>query len=78
MANRLSQKTRHIAGAQLFLMAAQDLRIGGRSANATYRYSLQADDLDLLRRWTPKVRRRWRDRNSTAWIPMRKPADRRW
>lgn len=55
VANRLSLKTRHIAGAQLFLMAAQDLHIGGRSANATYQYSLQADDLDLLRRWTPNV-----------------------
>lgn len=55
VANRLSRKTRHIAGAQLFLMAAQDLHIGGRSANATYQYSLQADDLTLLRTWTPKV-----------------------
>ncbi|MFH8135568.1 multidrug efflux RND transporter permease subunit [Pantoea osteomyelitidis] len=55
VANRLSAKTRHIAGAQLFLMAAQDLHIGGRSANATYQYSLQADDLDTLREWTPKV-----------------------
>ncbi|MGK3115705.1 efflux RND transporter permease subunit [Candidatus Pantoea formicae] len=55
VANRLSLKTSHIAGAQMFLMAAQDLHIGGRSANATYQYSLQADDLDLLRVWTPKV-----------------------
>jgi len=55
VANRLSMKTSHIAGAQMFLMAAQDLHIGGRSANATYQYSLQADDLDLLRVWTPKV-----------------------
>ena len=55
VANRLSMKTSHIAGAQMFLMAAQDLHIGGRSANATYQYSLQADDLDLLREWTPKV-----------------------
>ncbi|MBA0035659.1 efflux RND transporter permease subunit [Pantoea sp. BIGb0393] len=55
VANRLSLKTSHIAGAQMFLMAAQDLHIGGRSANATYQYSLQADDLDLLRTWTPKV-----------------------
>ena len=55
VANRLSQKTSHIAGAQMFLMAAQDLHIGGRSANASYQYSLQADDLDLLREWTPKV-----------------------
>ena len=55
IANRLSMKASHVAGAQLFLMAAQDLHIGGRSANATYQYSLQADDLDLLRTWTPKV-----------------------
>ncbi|MDI9221054.1 efflux RND transporter permease subunit [Pantoea sp. EA-12] len=55
VANRLSMKTSHIAGAQMFLMAAQDLHIGGRSANATYQYSLQADDLDVLREWTPKV-----------------------
>ena len=55
VANRLTRKTSHIAGAQMFLMAAQDLHIGGRSANATYQYSLQADDLDLLRVWTPKV-----------------------
>jgi len=37
-------------------MAAQDLHIGGRSANASYQYSLQADDLDTLRIWTPKVK----------------------
>ncbi|MDF7662605.1 efflux RND transporter permease subunit [Erwiniaceae bacterium L1_54_6] len=55
VANRLSMKTSHIAGGQMFLMAAQDLHIGGRSANATYQYSLQADDLDVLRTWTPKV-----------------------
>ncbi|WP_174508589.1 multidrug efflux RND transporter permease subunit [Klebsiella oxytoca] len=55
VANRLSMRASHTPGAQMFLMAAQDLHIGGRSANASYQYSLQADDLDLLRRWTPKV-----------------------
>ncbi|ANI81754.1 multidrug efflux RND transporter permease subunit [Kosakonia oryzae] len=55
IANRLSRQTSHVPGAQMFLMAAQDLHIGGRSANASYQYSLQADDLDLLREWTPKV-----------------------
>lgn len=56
VANRLSGKTQHIPGVQLFLMAAQDIHIGGRSANATYQYSLQADDLETLRIWTPKVK----------------------
>lgn len=56
VANRLSGKTKNIPGVELFLMAAQDLHIGGRSANASYQYSLQADDLDTLRIWTPKVK----------------------
>jgi len=55
VASRLSARTRHLAGAQLFLMPAQDLRIGGRSANATYQYSLRADDLARLRIWAPRV-----------------------
>ncbi|WP_455811163.1 multidrug efflux RND transporter permease subunit [Pseudomonas graminis] len=56
VANRLSGKTQNVPGVELFLMAAQDLHIGGRSANASYQYSLQADDLDTLRIWTPKVK----------------------
>lgn len=56
VANRLSGKTKNIPGVELFLMAAQDIHIGGRSANASYQYSLQADDLDTLRIWTPKVK----------------------
>ncbi|KTT03142.1 multidrug transporter [Pseudomonas oryzihabitans] len=55
IANRLSLLGSRHAGIQLFLMPAQDLRVGGRSANATYQFSLQADDLDELRSWTPKV-----------------------
>jgi len=55
IANRLSARTRHEVGASLFLMPAEDLRIGGRSANALYQYSLQSADLATLREWTPKV-----------------------
>ncbi|MDE1168899.1 MAG: efflux RND transporter permease subunit [Pseudomonas sp.] len=55
IANRLSRATSHSAGMQVFLMPAEDLRVGGRSANATYQYSLQADDLEVLRTWSPKV-----------------------
>ncbi|MCI1679350.1 MAG: efflux RND transporter permease subunit [Ewingella americana] len=56
VANRLMAKTSKLAGAQLFMQAAQDLRVGARSANAQYQYSLQADDLSLLREWGPKVK----------------------
>lgn len=56
IANRVMAKTQHIPGVQMFLMPVQDLRVGGRSANATYQYTLMADDLDTLRIWTPKVK----------------------
>jgi multidrug efflux pump len=56
IANRLMMETAKLPGSQLFLMAAQDLRIGGRSANSQYQMTLQADDLTLLRDWGPKVK----------------------
>ncbi|PIJ49010.1 multidrug transporter subunit MdtC [Erwinia sp. OLTSP20] len=56
VANRLTMAFSKTPGMQLFVMAAQDIHIGGRSANASWQYSLQADDLDTLRRWTPKVK----------------------
>ncbi len=48
-------------GATLYLQAAQDLRMGGRSGNAQWQYTLQGDDLQLLRDWEPKVRRAMAD-----------------
>jgi multidrug efflux pump len=54
--NRLRGKTARIPGAQLFLQSVQDIRVGGRSANAQYQYTLQADDLNLLRTWEPRIR----------------------
>ena len=44
-------------GASVFLQSVQDIRVGGRSAKAQYQYTLQADDLDELRRWEPRLRR---------------------
>ena len=44
-------------GASLFLVPVQDIRVGGRSANAQYQFTLQADDLEELRTWEPRVRR---------------------
>src|SRR5437773_6538710 len=43
-------------GANLFLNPVQDIRVGGRQANATYQYTLQADDLAELRTWEPRIR----------------------
>src|SRR5664280_474486 len=54
--NRLRGKLAHQPGATLFLQAAQDIRVGGRSANAQYQYTLSADDLSELRAWEPRIR----------------------
>ena len=38
-------------------MAVQDIRVGGRQANASYQYTLLSDDLAALREWEPKIRK---------------------
>ena len=43
------------AGAQLFLQATQDLRIGGRQSNAQYQYTIQDSNLDELNEWAPQM-----------------------
>ncbi|CAI0712385.1 multidrug efflux RND transporter permease subunit MdtC [Serratia ficaria] len=53
---RLRARLAKEPGASLFLMAVQDIRVGGRQANASYQYSLLADDLAALREWEPKIR----------------------
>ncbi|HEX3632563.1 MAG TPA: multidrug efflux RND transporter permease subunit [Casimicrobiaceae bacterium] len=53
---RLRVKLADQPGANLFLNPVQDIRVGGRQSNATYQYTLQADDLDELRTWEPRIR----------------------
>ncbi len=53
---RLRGKLAHEAGARLFLQPVQDIRIGGRGGQAQYQYTLQADDLEELREWEPRIR----------------------
>ena len=53
---RLRGKLAKEPGANLFLQPVQDIRIGGRSANAQYQFTLQADDLADLRAWETKIR----------------------
>jgi multidrug efflux pump len=53
---RLRIKLGHVAGASLFLQAVQDIRVGARQSDSQYEYTLQSDDLELLRTWEPKIR----------------------
>lgn len=54
---RMRQRLAKVAGANLFLQPVQDIRVGGRQGNAEYQYTLQADTLEDLRIWEPRVRR---------------------
>ena len=53
---RLREKLSHEPGANLFFAPVQDIRIGGRQSSAQYQYTLQADDVETLRAWEPRVR----------------------
>jgi multidrug efflux pump len=53
---RLRGKLAHEAGANLFLVPVQDIRVGGRQSNAQYQYTLLADEVETLRAWEPRVR----------------------
>ena len=53
---RLRDKLAHEPGANLFMVPVQDIRIGGRQSNSQYQYTLQADQVDDLRTWEPRVR----------------------
>ncbi|MBP0625351.1 efflux RND transporter permease subunit [Cupriavidus consociatus] len=43
-------------GASLFLTSMQDIRFGSLQSSSAYQFTLQSDDLDVLRTWEPKVR----------------------
>jgi hydrophobe/amphiphile efflux-1 (HAE1) family protein len=53
--NRLRPQLAKVPGATLFLQAAQDLNIGGRTARTQYQYTLQDSDIDELNEWSPKL-----------------------
>ncbi|WP_157217500.1 efflux RND transporter permease subunit [Flavisphingomonas formosensis] len=45
---RLRPKLAKITGVSVFLNPVQDMRVGGRSSNSTYQYTLKADDQKVL------------------------------
>jgi multidrug efflux pump len=52
---RLRARLTQVAGANLFLTAVQDIRVGGRQASSQYQFTLQADALGDLYSWGPKL-----------------------
>ncbi|HTV66036.1 MAG TPA: efflux RND transporter permease subunit [Bryocella sp.] len=51
--NRLRPKLNRLPVASAFLQPVQDVRIGGRSSNALYQYTIQSDNIPDLAHWGP-------------------------
>jgi multidrug efflux pump len=58
---RLRPQLGHVAGANMYMFPAQDVRVGGRQSDSEWQFTLLADDLEDLRKWEPKVRYGLRD-----------------
>jgi len=52
---RLRPKLAKVTGVSLFLSPVQDLRSGGRSANANYQYTLKSDNQADLKKWASRL-----------------------
>jgi multidrug efflux pump len=51
--SRLRPQLNRLPVASAFLQSVQDLKIGGRSSNAMYQYTLQSDNVPDLTKWGP-------------------------
>jgi multidrug efflux pump len=58
--NRLRGKLAKIPGATLYLQSSQDIRVGGRSSNSQYQYTLRGDNLADLNDWSQRLLQRMR------------------
>ncbi|MBQ7586099.1 MAG: efflux RND transporter permease subunit [Desulfovibrionaceae bacterium] len=52
---RLRSKVNAEPGVQVFMMPAQDIMMGGRSARSQFQYTLQSDSLEDLKIWGQKL-----------------------
>ena len=55
VATRLRLKTANIPGLRTFFYPMQDVRVGGRSADSSYQYTLWDTDYQELLSWAPRV-----------------------
>jgi len=59
--DRLRPQLNQLTGLRVFLSPVQDLRMGGRSSNSSYQYTLKSDNLADLRAWSTRLANRLRD-----------------
>jgi HAE1 family hydrophobic/amphiphilic exporter-1 len=53
--DELRPKLAKVQGVELFLQAAQDIKVGGRASRTLYQYTLTDAKLDELSEWSPRV-----------------------
>ncbi|HYS45598.1 MAG TPA: efflux RND transporter permease subunit, partial [Rhizomicrobium sp.] len=53
--DRMRPKLLQVSGARLFLQSGGGIRAGGRQGNGDYQYTIQADALEDLNTWLPKI-----------------------
>ena len=58
--DRLRPRLTAVPGANTFMQAGQDLRIGGRQSSAQYQYTIQSDNLQDLVDWGPVLLQKMR------------------
>jgi multidrug efflux pump len=52
---RLRPQLARVTGVSIFLNPVQDLRMGGRSSNSTYQYTLKSDNANDLKQWATRL-----------------------
>ena len=58
--DRMRGKLTAIPGVRVFLVSAQDVRVGGRQSRSQYQFTLWDPDFDELQEWVPRVQERIR------------------
>jgi multidrug efflux pump len=56
--DRMRKSLGAVAGIRLFMVAAQDIRAGGRQSDSDLQFTLSSTDLGLLQKWAPLVAKR--------------------
>ena len=57
---RLRRKLAAVPGAELYLQAYQDVRVGGRFTSSQYQFTLEGETLEDLQTWAPRIEARLR------------------
>jgi multidrug efflux pump len=53
--DRMRPRLTNVGGMRVFMVAAQDIRAGGRQSSSNYQFTLWDSNLEELQQWTPRV-----------------------